>query len=276
MELYNDVIIQELSECMQTKPCDGLKVRVLESAAGDAAHYSPKQKMGFRTLLIAAAIALFLLTTGFVYGGELIQTIKQLTIKEFWIPGNIRITQLERWEPLQETMEDESQIAGLFKIRDVNHCIPHYGYYAGEAVFSSVDELAQAAAFEVKAPKYIPSNAEFSQAIGLRFSKDEQIHADEQIFVVDISYKVHKWFGEGSLFLTLFCAKAPPDTTIWTGYATDQPIEQVMIGEFGAAAIFNDDEKYIKLLWKNADVQYELSSGTYDLETLIAIAESID
>ena len=50
-----------------------------------------------------------------------------------------------------------------------------------------------------------------------------------------------------------------------------------MIGETKAAAIFTNDgdKETITLQWLSGDTQYNLSSGAYDLKTMISIAESI-
>ncbi|MCL2163316.1 MAG: hypothetical protein FWH55_02755 [Oscillospiraceae bacterium] len=315
---YNDVMIQEVYKSMQVNPSDGLKTRVIESAAAGAYVQRPaKRRKCFIALPIAATVAMIMLTTIIVYGSEIITAIKELHF------GNLTVYQFEQPEIAPEIApeisEDTSEIAGEFKIRDCNYCYPHYGFYAGMSVFYSMDELQQTAAFEVKAPAYIPQNAEFSQAVGLRFYKDEQISTDgkisannqisaddqisaeeqvavddqissddhvltddqisanEQILVADIRYNVHTENGEGYLFLTQLCAKSEPTSSIKIAHGTTDPIDQVMIGDIEAAAIFTDngEMKRISLQWLAGDTQYELISGAYDLDTMIAIAESI-
>jgi len=142
--------------------------------------------------------------------------------------------------------------------------------------FTSLDELKQAAAFDLKLPSYMSADIEsLSNGYILGFKNIE----DENIYAINIGY----YFSDEEILFDVSQLYLGDEgqlmvETIW-------PIEWIMVGDNEGLVIYSfydgEHQAYssnLSLYWQNNGILYILHSygATLDLETMIKIAESIE
>jgi len=143
--------------------------------------------------------------------------------------------------------------------------------------FLSFEELQQAALFTVTEPSHLPEHLAFKQA--------EIVLFEDGTYSYDVfaTYKC----TESHKILYFFQLYAGPDAYLdihiidrieLDDYRSKTQLDLVMVGNTEALLSVTIDDaqsKYITLSWIQNDVAYNLSSIDFDIETLIAIANSI-
>ncbi|MDR0326376.1 MAG: DUF4367 domain-containing protein [Oscillospiraceae bacterium] len=294
MNVYETTIQNEL-EALQTEPEQGLRDKVLRSAAaGTAAPLPFRRRFRGKTLLIATVLMATLTVTAFAYGG----TIKQFffgdssaaQIDESTLPFDVVeryeyddgssgvILHMGHWEIVNRSVPELPELTEL----ETNDMMEN-GLGMFTASFDSFEEFYQAAPFTVKEPAYLPDGLEFFKGM-IYLHKDGSYSYDAWI------HYSHYAPGGGYKSIQLVQLYVGPDA--YLDVQTVAGIEKVMVGDIEALAtaymaentytVNNMDVavKFIDLIWIKDDVLYRLygtqsNNDPYDLETLIAIAESV-
>ncbi len=245
-------IIRELQEIYQTEPGAELRERILTQT-----QITPprrvRRKIGLRTVLVTAVLVTVFVTTAFAVSNALREIVFENHNIEQYEPGEINHDGIEG-------------IVGTYGVRDSYFNVSDY---AGASTFNTVEELAEAAEFEVKEPSFLPENATLSQVVGVRYTEEEKIYEAHLGYhferVTETSYHGYminfrqSYIGENARM------------EIKTVY----PIQKVTVNGHEATAILENSQGDIELYWMEGDMAYHLLTGGLDLDTVIAIAESV-
>jgi len=212
-----------------------------------------------RIAVIAAAIilALTLATTGIAYGGEIIDAIKSFMF------GNSSATQVEYIE--NKTVS----------LRIVNRSeLVDHDKGTGLIHFDSVEEANQCVPFTIKVPSYLPDNViGFSHPVIVQRKLDGTAGYD-----VFIQYRVDDPSNIDELnLINIDQYYIGPNAHV--EIETIVPIQKVMVGDIEASLVFTEgyfDYVQYYLYWIKDDILYEFINGCFDLETMLAIAESVE
>jgi len=195
-----------------------------------------RKRISAKALLIAAAIAAALITTAFAYSDTIMQ----------FLFGDSTARQVVN-------TEKDSSSTGMEILNRLE---------APEADLSmavnrdSFDDVRPFVPYGVYGPSYVPGEGhwEVSAFHGLIFSH----YRDEN--------------SNSIRFLQFY---AGPDAYI--SLTTTDNIHKVMVGDIEATAVISGmfEVAPIHLYWMKYDMVFELFSSAYDLDTLIAIAESV-
>jgi len=242
----------------QAEPSAELIVKT-KSNMTEAAPHTIRRRPKLRTLLIAAAVLALSVTAAFAASGELREVISQVVF------GRSGIKQVDEFG-------DGYENAYLY-VRVWNNNYSCYSRYAGETEFQTLGELRQAASFEVKEPHYLLEGMELRDVYGFRFRR-----GDNKFDVKGDYYGAWLWYeyDDGGFGFHQYYVGADTFYEI----ETTNPIQKVMIGGAEAAVILRDMDGdgsvvWISMYWIKDGIAYEMESPTFDLETMIAIAESI-
>jgi hypothetical protein len=260
----HDTIIQTLRDCLQDQPGEALQNRVFNSAmAGAAVSHPVKRKIRLKPLLVAATLVVVLASTAFAFSDE---------IRQFMF-GTSKIEQVEGFctveFPLGQPVLRYTIQNGLYQL------IPQRDEDMVE--FSTVEELRQAAAFNVKEPN-IPLNAELCNVIGWKYTEEKQLYAAHLYYNI-IFNEADKFRERHTLSFRQY--DAGPDA--YFDVETVYPIQQVKIGKIEASLAWyqGEDSESMNLYWMKNGILYELGyyglspDREFGLDTLIAIAESV-
>ena len=201
---------------------------------------SKRKRISAKAVLIAAALAVVLATTAFTYGDAILQ----------FIFGGSIVTQVRP--------DGDGSFSSTFEI--VNRIeIPQLQPDEAMTNRTSFDEIRPFLTFDVREPSYVPDEGYWD------------ITAVNNLGVVLAQYRLE---DESRLF-RFDQYYAGPDAYI--NLATSESIYEVMIGDIEAAASILETSsfKIISLYWMKDGNAFELSSNIYDLDTLVAIAESV-
>ena len=238
---------------MQDEPSETLKDRVLESTVTRTGEpYAVKRSVGLKAALIAASITVFVLVTGFAYGAEIIATIQQFMFGE---SSAVQVEELNGGR-------------GVIGFRIVNRSLADSTKHDGVTQFTSIEEANQFATFTIKAPRYLPENV-----IGLEYVAVQRYTDGSAGYDVYVHYRVEIPNGTDGLNLNQYYAG--PDAHV--ELETVHSIQKVMVGDIEASLVYAEDSmaRY-SLYWLKDCILYELTSGgSFDLETILAIAESV-
>ena len=237
--------------------------------------FSPRTEMRkprLRPLLIASVIIIAVATTALAYGEEILQFIFAQQVEN--VDNEMQIFLYD---------SDETITMGISIINshiDIEQFI-------GVLEFSTIDELRQAAAFDVKLPTYLPADILHlgqNTISGLAFNEDERIYAvsigynsfrevwvNEQIDEQDeqIYFELNQFFlgNEGQFVIE-----------------TLSPFQRVMIGGSEGIVIHRTNDNpdlafssTLSMYWQKRGVLYIISSygDGLDIDTMIKIAESL-
>ena len=249
---------KEFLENLQISPSEALRDRVMQSVGdGEIKHRAFKRRLSIKAAIIAAVIATLVLTTAATYGSEVVNAIKQV------IFGDSIGTQIDS--------EHELYI-GSWGIMNRNNLDGAVDYPLG--LFDTLEKARLAAPFYIKEPSYLPESIAGLRNVGVWRLEDPD---NPWMHFVTLNYDLK---GDGRL-LELKQVYAGPDAYIKV--ETISSIGKIMVGDIEALLVSSDghddvinDQSY-SLWWIKDGIAYELSSyqDIADLETLIAIAESI-
>ena len=253
-ELHNE-LSNELSNELHNKLYNELykdtfsKLKASENTLSEVVKMTTKKKrIKAKTLLIAAVLSIAVTTVAFAHGEAIIQ----------FMFGNSSIKQVE------QVGEKSSNAISMEIVNRSEHTWNHDRDYSS-ILFNSYDEANQSAPFEIKEPSYIPGNATLEKIAVPQFKDDKTFGYD-----VRITYNVELSNGNG--MFGLFQYFTGPDA--YLSIETVEGIEKVMVGDIDASVI-NWEGWGAHLYWIKDEIVFELFSSSYDLDILIAIAESI-
>ena len=269
-------MIQNNLENTQDSPGEGLRNRILESAAAGIAAPPARRRIGAKTLAFAAVISVFALGTVLAYASGLIGPV---VVKKYSdVPSytsSPRHLSLYEAEPedavLRITFGDST--AYQFELDEPRDTPYEFSYGIKNFMqrpapyeyvrFYTIDEARQAAPFSFKTPAYLPENVTLDYVFTGRYADGTYDYDLEIIYKTEIP---------DDKFLSLFITYGGSGS--YLEIKTTNPIQKVMIGD--TEAIFlQGDEGYARLVWMMDDSLYEISAQNCDLETLITVAESI-
>jgi len=270
--------VQESLENIQIKPNEALRNRVMDSAAvGVKDSRIFRRRIFTKATAAAAIIAVFLLTTAFAFGNEvitigsgIINTLRQITF------GNSTAGHV--------VYEHELQI-GSWGVHNRTDLDDAKDYPTG--TFDSIEKAREAAPFPINEPSFLPGNVikrESIQVVRLEDPEYPWMH-----FVCFGYVFSHK---DGISSLGLHQVYGGPDA--YFKIENISPIEKVTVGNIEAlliraplklifddgSVVIKDEDDYMsyELYWIKDEIAYILSVGPhsgYSIETIIKIAESI-
>ena len=251
-------VLKESLENIQVKPSEALHDRIMKStASGRDSQRFYRRKSYVRAAILAAVIAAFVLTTAATYGNEIVAAIKQV------IFGDSIGTQI---------IPEHELYLGSWGIMNRSNLDGAVDYPIG--LFDTLEEAREAAPFYIREPAYLPDSVSGLRSVGVWRVEDPD---NPWMHFVTLSYDLKR---NGRL-LELTQVYAGPDAYIEV--ETTSSIGKIMVGDIEALLVSSDghddvinDQSY-SLWWINDGIAYELScyQDIADLETLIAIAESI-
>lgn len=265
MDRYENIIRESL-EAMQRKPIESLRCRVMNSAMSGADTPNVyRGKLSFRAVVIAAVIAALVFTTAAAYRVQIVDIIKQLV--------------LEDSIATQVVYEDMQQI-GSFGVMNRTSLLEDEDYPLG--FFNTLEEARQAAPFYIREPLFLPDSVSGLRSVGVWRVKDPDM---PDLHFVILNYDI-PLDGGGIGLLELRQTFAGADAYI--ELETTGSVEKIMIGDIEAVLItyesghnaygtVNTAAAYT-IWWLKDEIAYELNnefSGKIDLNTMVAIAESI-
>ena len=227
-----------------------------------------------RLIIIVAVLVALSVTTALAYGDD---------IRQF-VFGRSSIAQVESIDDRTKiTNETASMGVGIR-----NSSFFNAEQYIGKSSFSTIDELRQAASFDVREPLFLPGNTVLNNVAGSRFTEEEHIYAamfdysirhtpsyvqKGDVYVLENFSEVFSGFSGFSLSQCFVGHDAYLEIdTLYT-------FEKVMIGDCEASVVFQSDDntEITSLYWQKNGVVYILHSygASLDLDTMTAIAESV-
>jgi hypothetical protein len=243
MKTY-DEIIHILKDNMRAEPGGGLRDLILDSA-GAAEPSRVKRRVSMNAVLAAAVIVVLSLTTAFAYG-EAIMT---------FMFGDSIAAQVHK-------IDSDSDAVVRFRIVNESALASHIGNGLHE--FDTVEEADQFGLMPVKAPDYLPENVTGLERVS--------IGKAEWGAIAVVTYRVEA--PNRSSLLSIHQHYAGPDA--YVELETIYAIQKIMIGGVEASVVYDEHEDETQIYWIKDDVLLILYSGKeYDLETLLAIAESV-
>ena len=250
--------IKESLENLQVLPSEALRNRVMQSVGDGVSNPRDfKRRLSVKAAVIAAVIAMLVLTTAATYGSEIVTAIKQVVF------GDSIGTQLDPEHVLY---------IGSWGIMNRSNLDGAADYPVG--LFDSLEEARLAAPFHIKEPSYLPNSVAGLRNVGVWRVEDPE---NPWMHFVTLNYDL---VGDGRL-LELKQVYAGPDAHIEV--ETISSIGKIMVGDVEALLVSSDgrddvinDQSY-SLWWIMDGIAYELSCyrDVANLETLLAIAESI-
>jgi len=258
------------------EPDDEFKTKIREKMLSDTKTgvFSPRtgqNKPRLRPLLIAAIIIIVVATTAFAYGYEIWQFIFAEQVEN--VDNEMQILLYD---------SDETVTMGVSLINSPIDIEQIKGIYE----FSSLDELQQSAAFDVKLPSYLPADK-------MQFSYNNYINGvmfneDEKIYGVNISYRFIEIIDsiEEQIYIERFHDIGLNQLYLGAeGHLkveTLSEFQRVMISNSEGIVIqnFKDDPNVVSVLsiyWQSNGVLYILHSygDILDIDEMIKIAESL-
>ncbi len=217
-------------------------------------------KRCFVTVLAAVLLVVFS-TTAFAYGGDIINEIKRIMF------GGSAVTQVYVTGDGVTTLKivNRSDFANTgYEERDNNI---HTQQSTEIQAFPTYKEASQAAPFHIKEPSWIPENVELS-SVNVIVAKNKKLSYDA---IINYWAKEPDTNGKYN-WITLYQYYAGPDASI--EIQTVMSIEKIMIGDIEGSVV-KDNHDLICLYRIKDEVVFELQGFCYDLETLVAMAESL-
>jgi hypothetical protein len=241
-------MIQNLQGCLQDKPGEVLQSRVLNSAMeGASASHPIKRKIRLKPLLAAAAMSVILAISAFAYGDSIRQFIfgndnpARDNLVSFGTINNMQIS------------------IGAFNI-DVNDWEPR-----GFKVFDTLEEANQFSLFTIKEPDYLPEDTRL-----LRVEVTQRIDGTSGYW----AYLTYEFPGVESKPAFVLRQLFVGANAYFELQEENANMKKIQIGGEDAVAVLQEECWWL-LYWIKDGVIYELKSFDYDLDTLIAIAESV-
>jgi hypothetical protein len=240
------------------------KLNASEGTLSEVLKMTDKRKrISIKALLVAAVLAVALSATAFAYGSEIVGAIQQFMF------GDSSIKQVEKvGSDTTFTLGDGTVVDGdiavaMEIVNRVDYAWNHDREYTS-VMFSTYREANQSAPFVIKEPSYIPANATLEKIAVPQF-EDKTYGYD-----IRITYNVDLPNGNGSLGLFQYYA----GSDAYLNMQTVEGIQKVMVGSI-EASIVNWGDWGTHLYWIQDEIVFELFSFSYDLDTLVKIAESM-
>lgn len=268
-----ETIIKKQLEYIQSEPEKDLRNKILENAtAGTNVIYSVKCKNGLFAVLLASVLGVFLLMSAFT----IINVVQQFAF------GNSNVMQVPENIYANIVKGSGAYSSGYVKYQLVNQIEVPGSLADGVIVvgdkleFSTIEE-ARISLPLIKTPVHIPENIEVDEIY-------VWVPGSKAVDTVRISYTDGI---EKETRLSFSQRYIGPDAYI--NLTTTYPVQKVMVGDVEATVIIekipdellevlpsaaDDIILHSTLYWINEGFLYELR-GTYDLENLIVIAESV-
>jgi len=259
---------------LQENPDITLRDKILTNAAENVAPPTYKRRIGMRSVLIAAVIAIATTTTAFAYGEELVGVIRRIT------SGNMTAEQVE--DPIP------GPGLGYTMYYDVINPVEGFDMNVIEngpfEKFLSLEETKENASFVVNAPLFLPEDVVLVD-VGINQSAHHAILTYYKEFpnynpdTSEYRYPNHR-------YLSIFQIYVGPDA--YLDIKTTYPLDTVMVGDIEAFLLDrteiiwspeNEPFTIPNLLWIKDGIFYNMTleswEGIDSIETIIAIAESI-
>lgn len=266
-------IIRELQEIYQAEPGAELRDRILQSANTQTEPpRRVRRRMGLRTMLIAAVLVV--LSISAAIAGRVPKIFKQFRHGQSYA--------------IQADMIDNSDITSM-----------SFGFKGGqswgkrvrgEEVFYSLEEAQSHTTLDLRTPRFLPDDID---AFHVRIMTFADGTFDDSAAWISYNHSVHYyengwngtdgpiWGGggplEGKESFELEIRYAPG---IYYELETRDPIYEISLNGIDAVVMVEGltveakRTPEIKIIWIDGDVGFNLT-GTYDLDTMIAIAESV-
>ena len=225
----------------------------------------PRKRFG-RLIIIAVMVVLTAAAAFAMYGEEIARFVYKEEITRFTFGGNTarQVTRMR----FSDGVSEGSRFAMRYHLNaaaDINRYATSFEH--SKYQFASVAEAREYVSFNAKEPSFVPEGAGTS-SISVPYSRAENAETGEY----DLGNLSAVYGGDGNiLLLSIFQTHINPKKPVII--QTTFPIEKVMVGDIEAAAIY-DDSAGLTLYWVHDSVLIRISSA-YDLETTIAVAESM-
>ncbi|MCL2663960.1 MAG: hypothetical protein FWE83_11685 [Oscillospiraceae bacterium] len=273
MNNHEQIIYHNL-ESLQEKPDLILRNKILTNAAGNVVPPSYKRRIGMKTVLIAAVIAVVTTTTAFANGEEIVGVIRRIT------SGNMVAEQVADLIPgagLGYTMYFDI----INPVEEIDMNLLSYGPFIK---FKTLEEAKENASFVINIPAFLPEGVVLYN-IAVNQSAHHAVlsyHKEFPNFNSDGSEYIYPSYRH----LFIFQIYVGPDA--YLDIKTTYPLDTVMVGDIEAflldrtETIWTPENKPLtipNLLWIKDGIFYNMTLESWDglnsVEAIIAIAESI-
>jgi len=269
-----EALIYENVNSSQENPSEILREKILKSVARNAAPAPYRRRVGLKTVLITAVIAVVTTTTAFAYSEEIVGVILRIA------SGNMIAEQMDDLIPgpgLGYSMNFEI----INEVENINRELLENGPFMK---FRTFEEASENATFSIKMPSFLPDDMEL---FGIDVNQSAH-HA-----VVSYTKEFPSYNSDASeyrypnyRYLFIFQIYVGQDAYI--DIKTTYPLDTIMVG--GTEAFLLDRTETLwspenkpmtipNLLWIKDGIFFNMTfeswEGIDSLETIVAIAESI-
>ena len=273
MNNHEKIIYYNLNR-LQESPDESLRNKILTDAAGNVLPPTYKRRIGMKTVLITAVIAVVTTTTAFAYSEEIVGVIRRIT------SGNMVAEQVEDPIPgpgLGYTMNFDI----INPVEEIDMKLIESGPFVK---FQTLEEANENASFIINTPSFLPEGVVL---------EDVTINQAAHHAVLAYHKEFPSYNSDGTEYVYpnyryLFIFQIYVGSDAYLDIKTTYPLDTVMVGDIEAFLLDrtetiwspeNDSLTIPNLLWIKDGIFYNMTLESWDdinsVETIIAIAESI-